>query len=90
MDYAGTSEEGKHAVAMAAKASLCSHLGLDVLPDTLYTPSRTAAVAVLVSAPQITAEHETINYACSTACTACFTHTSVPVNHTETSATLNI
>lgn len=34
MDYTGTSEDGKHAVAMAAKASLCSHLGWDVLPDT--------------------------------------------------------
>lgn len=35
MDYTGTSEEGKHAVAMAAKAS--SHFEWDVvLPDTLY------------------------------------------------------
>lgn len=91
MDYTGTSEEGKHAVAMAAKASLCSHLGWDVLlPDTLYTQSRTAAVAALVSAPQITAEHEAINYACSTARTPCFTHTSVSVNHIETRATLYI
>lgn len=49
MDDSGTSEEGKHAVAMAVKASLCSHLGWDVLlRDTL---SRTAAVAAFVSAP---------------------------------------
>lgn len=51
MDYTGMNEEGKHAVAMAAKASLCSHLGWDVLlPDKLNTQSRTAAVAAFVSA----------------------------------------
>lgn len=88
MDYTGTSEEGKHAVAPAAKPRLCSHFGWEVLlPETL---SRTAAAAAFVSAPQIMAEHEAINYAWSTACSPRFTHTSVPVNHTETNATLYI
>lgn len=88
MDDSGTSEEGKHAVAMSAKAGLCSHLDWDVLLRD--TRSRTAAVAAFVRAPQITSQHEAINYAWSTARTPCFTRTSVPANRTQTSTTLYI
>lgn len=88
MDESGTSEEGKHVVAMAAKAVLCSHLDWDVLLRD--TRSRRAAVAAFVRAPQIMSEHEAINYAWSTASTPCFTRTSVPANRTQTSTTLYI
>lgn len=88
MDDSGTSEESKHAVAMAAKAGLCYHLDWDVLLGDTW--SKTAAVVAFVRAPQITSEHEAINYAWSTARTPCFTRTSVPANRTQTTTTLYI